>query len=39
MRVLVAMDIVDEIGEEQYKASPTTEALASPTWTSGTKFL
>ncbi|EKD12991.1 uncharacterized protein L3040_007074 [Drepanopeziza brunnea f. sp. 'multigermtubi'] len=39
MRVLVAMDIVDEVGEEQYRSNATTEALASPTWTGGTRFL
>ncbi|KAH7412917.1 S-adenosyl-L-methionine-dependent methyltransferase [Cadophora sp. MPI-SDFR-AT-0126] len=39
MRVLVAMDIVDEIGEEKYRSSPTTEALASPTWTGGVRVL
>lgn len=39
MRVLVAMDMVDEIGEEHYKSSPTTETLANPTWSAGTRYL
>ncbi|KAH6712302.1 O-methyltransferase-domain-containing protein [Leptodontidium sp. MPI-SDFR-AT-0119] len=39
MRVLTAMDIVDETGEEQYSASPTTVALASATWTGAVRFL
>tara|TARA_R110002060_G_scaffold55355_1_gene65887 strand:- start:2364 stop:2483 length:120 start_codon:yes stop_codon:yes gene_type:complete len=39
MRVLMAMDIIDEIGEEQYSASPSTEALASETWTGGVRFM
>ncbi|KAH7303153.1 S-adenosyl-L-methionine-dependent methyltransferase [Rhexocercosporidium sp. MPI-PUGE-AT-0058] len=38
MRVLAAMDMVDEIGEEQYRASPTTETLASVTWTGAVRF-
>ncbi|KAH7370259.1 S-adenosyl-L-methionine-dependent methyltransferase [Rhexocercosporidium sp. MPI-PUGE-AT-0058] len=38
MRVLAAMDIVDETGEEQYRASPTTEALASVAWTGTVRF-
>ncbi|KAG4437775.1 hypothetical protein IFR05_006760 [Cadophora sp. M221] len=39
MRVLTAIDIVDETGEEQYSASPTTVALASATWTGAVRFL
>ncbi|KUJ10333.1 S-adenosyl-L-methionine-dependent methyltransferase [Mollisia scopiformis] len=39
MRVLVAMDICDEIGEEHYESNPTTEALATPTWSGGMRYL
>ncbi|CZT10293.1 related to O-methyltransferase [Rhynchosporium agropyri] len=38
MRLLIAIDIVDETGEEQYSATPITEALASETWTSAARF-
>ncbi|PBP26646.1 hypothetical protein BUE80_DR002368 [Diplocarpon rosae] len=39
MRVLVAMDLVDETGEEQYQCSPSTQCLALPTWTGATRFI
>ncbi|CZS93310.1 related to O-methyltransferase [Rhynchosporium agropyri] len=39
IRVLAAMDLVDQIGDEQYQANPSTEALASTTWTSGVRFI
>ncbi|KAI6716085.1 O-methyltransferase [Diplocarpon mali] len=39
MRVLIAMDIVDETGEEQYRCNPSTQCLASPTWTGAVRFL
>jgi hypothetical protein len=39
MRVLTAVGIVDETGEEQYSASPTTATLASATWTGAVRFL
>ncbi|CZT52833.1 uncharacterized protein RSE6_14214 [Rhynchosporium secalis] len=38
MRLLIAIDVVDEIGEEQYSATPITQALASETWTSAARF-
>jgi hypothetical protein len=39
MRVLVALRVVDEVGEERYKSNPLTEELASPSWTGGTKYV
>jgi hypothetical protein len=39
MRVLSAMRLCDEVGEEEYKANPVTEALASPGGDGGTKYM
>ncbi|KAI9730961.1 MAG: hypothetical protein M1818_008036 [Claussenomyces sp. TS43310] len=39
MRVLIALGICDEVGEEVYLATPVTETLASPGFTGGTRYL
>jgi len=39
MRVLVALAVVDEVGEEEYKSNPLTEELASPSFTGGTRYV
>jgi len=39
MRVLVALEVVDESGEETYRSNAVTEELASASWTGGTRYL
>jgi hypothetical protein len=39
MRVLVALRLVDEVGEEEYKSNSLTEELSSPSWAGGTRYL
>lgn len=39
MRVLSTMKLCDEVGEEEYKANPVTEALASPAFDGGVKYM
>jgi hypothetical protein len=39
MRVLVAINVCDEVGEEQYLANDVTETLASPAFMGGTRYL
>ncbi|KAN0103383.1 S-adenosyl-L-methionine-dependent methyltransferase [Hyaloscypha variabilis] len=39
MRVLVALGVVDESGEETYRSNAVTEELASASWTGGTRYL
>lgn len=39
MRVLSAMKLCEEVGDEEYKANPVTEALASPSFDGGTKYM
>ena len=33
------MKLCDEVGEEEYKANPVTEALASPAFDGGVKYM
>jgi hypothetical protein len=39
MRVLSALQLCDEAGEGKYKSNALTEALASPAFVGGTKYL
>ena len=39
MRVLCALKLCDEVGEEEYLANAVTKTLASPTFIGGTRYV
>jgi hypothetical protein len=39
MRVLVVLEVVDEVEDKEYKSTPLTEELASPSFNGGTRYV